>query len=137
MADLLKRTFVGFFCDDVGSIPVFQPLTQTCMADPLTTKLEVRRTLGCLTTHNDTGPDMLFLMVLKALSYDITPVFTRMFNALLATKKPMECFFYLKRSFATLTTSMFLPLYKARNCRHSPPFSPGIPRRQKAFKSLQ
>ncbi len=28
-------------------------------------------------------------------------------------KKPMECFFYLKRSFAALTPSIFLPLYKA------------------------
>ncbi len=28
-------------------------------------------------------------------------------------KKPFECFFYLKRSFAALTPSIFLPLYKA------------------------
>ncbi len=28
-------------------------------------------------------------------------------------KKPVECFFYLKRSFAALTPSIFLPLYKA------------------------
>ncbi len=34
-------------------------------------------------------------------------------NAARATKRPEECFFTLKRSFATLTLSIFLPLYKA------------------------
>ncbi len=34
-------------------------------------------------------------------------------NVARATKKPVECFFYLKRSFAALTPSIFSPLYKA------------------------
>ncbi len=49
MADLLKMNVLGFFReDDVLSTPVFQPRTQTCMADPLFTELEVRHVLGSL-----------------------------------------------------------------------------------------
>ncbi len=55
----------NFTIEDVGSIPVFQPLKQTGMADPLITKLAVRCALGCLTSHKGTGPDGLFPMVLK------------------------------------------------------------------------
>ncbi len=45
MAELLKTTFLGFFREDEGSTPVLQPRTQTYMADPLITELEVRRAL--------------------------------------------------------------------------------------------
>ncbi len=63
------------------------------MADPLITKLEVKRALGCLTTHKGTGPGGLFPMVLKALSYRIILVLARMFNVSLATRKAVECIF--------------------------------------------
>ncbi len=39
-------------------------------------------------------------------------------NVARATKKAHGKFFYLKRSFAALTPSIFLPLYKAFICPH-------------------
>ncbi len=61
MAELLKATFLGFFREDEGSIPVLQPRTQTYMADPLITQLEVRRVLDGLNSHKGAGPDRLSL----------------------------------------------------------------------------
>ncbi len=60
MAELLKTTFLGFFREDTGSTPVFQPRTQTCMAGPLITELEVRLALDCLNPHKGAGLDGLF-----------------------------------------------------------------------------
>ncbi len=34
-------------------------------------------------------------------------------NVARSTKKPVECFFAIKRSFVTLTPSIFRPMYKA------------------------
>ncbi len=45
MGELLKTTFLGFFREDEGSTPVLQPRTQSYMADPLITELDVRRAL--------------------------------------------------------------------------------------------
>ncbi len=42
MAELLKTNFLGFFREDDESTPVLQQRTQTNMADPLITELEVR-----------------------------------------------------------------------------------------------
>ncbi len=51
MAELLKTTFLGFFREDEGSTSVLQPRTQTNMADPLITELEIRRALDGLNPH--------------------------------------------------------------------------------------
>ncbi len=51
LAELLKTTFLGFFREDLGSTPVLQPRTQTTMADPLITELEIRRALDGLNPH--------------------------------------------------------------------------------------
>ncbi len=67
MAELLKTTFLGFFREDEGSIPVLQLRKQTYMADPLLTELEVRRTLDGLKSHKCAGPDGVFPKVIKAL----------------------------------------------------------------------
>ncbi len=80
MAELLKTTFLAFFCEDEELIPVFQQSTQTCMADALITELEVRRALDCLNPHRGAGPDGLFPNVLKALSSHIAAVLARMFD---------------------------------------------------------
>ncbi len=60
MAELLKTTFLGFFLVNEGSNPVFQPRTQTYMADPPITELEIRRSLDGLNPHKGAGPDGLF-----------------------------------------------------------------------------
>ncbi len=80
MAELLKTSFLGFFCEDEGSTPVLQPRTQTYMADPLITDLEVRRALDGLNPHKGTCPVGLFPKVLKALNFYIAPALARMFN---------------------------------------------------------
>ncbi len=80
MAELLKTTFLGFFREDEGSNPVLQPRTQTNMADPLITELEIRRALDGLNPHKGAGPDGLFPKALKALNSQIAPVLARMFN---------------------------------------------------------
>ncbi len=85
MAELLKATFLGFFREDEGSTPVLQPRTQTNMADPLFTELEIRRALDSLNPHQGAGPDGLFPKVLKALNSHIAPVLARMFNLSLQT----------------------------------------------------
>ncbi len=74
MAELLKTTFLGFFREGEGSTPVLQPRTQTYMANPLITELEVRRALDGLNPHKGAGPDGLFPKVLKALNSQIAPV---------------------------------------------------------------
>ncbi len=51
ITELLKTTFLGFFREDEGSTPVLQPRTQTYIADPLITELEVRRALDGLNPH--------------------------------------------------------------------------------------
>ncbi len=66
MADLLNKTFLGFFREDEGSTTVLQPRTQTYMADALITELEVRRALDGLNPHKGASPDGLFPKVLKA-----------------------------------------------------------------------
>ncbi len=73
----LKTTFLGFFRDDEGSTPVRQPRTQTYMADPPITKLEVRRALDGPKLHKGAGPDGLFPTVLKALISHIARTFNR------------------------------------------------------------
>ncbi len=75
MAEHLKKTFLG-------STPVFQPRTQTYMADALITELEVRRALDGLNPHKGASPDGLFPKVLKALNSHIAPV---LFNIPLQT----------------------------------------------------
>ncbi len=90
MAELLKTTFLGFFREDEGSTPVLQPRTQTYMADPLITELEVRRALDGLNPHMGTGPDGLFPKVLKELNSHIAPVLARMFNISLQTAQVPE-----------------------------------------------
>ncbi len=50
------------------------------MADPLITKLEVRRTLDGLYPHKGDGPDGLIAKVFKALYSHNAPVLARMFN---------------------------------------------------------
>ncbi len=60
MSELLKTTFLGFFREDEGSTPELQPRTQTNMADPLITELEVRCALDGLYPHKGAGPDGLF-----------------------------------------------------------------------------
>ncbi len=80
MPELLKTTFLGFFREDEGSTPALKPHTQTYMADPLITELEVRRALDGLNPHKSAGPDGLFPKVLKALNSHIAPVLARMFN---------------------------------------------------------
>ncbi len=61
---LLKMTFLGPFREEEGSTPVLQLRTQTYMADPLITQLDVRRALGGLNPRKGTGPDGLFPKVL-------------------------------------------------------------------------
>ncbi len=90
MAELLKTTFLGFFREDEGSTPVLQPRTQTNMADPLITELEIRRALDGLNHHKGTGPDGLFLKVLKAFYSHIAPVLARMFNLSFQTAQVPE-----------------------------------------------
>ncbi len=90
MADLLKTTFLGFFREDAESAPVFQPRTQTNMADPLITELEIRRALDGLNPHKGAGPDGLFPEFLKALNSHIAPVRARMFNLSLQTAQVPE-----------------------------------------------
>ncbi len=80
MAELLKTTFLGFFREDEGSTPVLQPRTQTNMADPLISELEIRRALDGLNPHKGAGPDRLFPKVLKALNSHIAPVLARIFR---------------------------------------------------------
>ncbi len=60
MAELLKTTILGFFCEDGGSTPVLQPRTQTYMSDTLITELEVQRALDGLNPHKGAGPHRLF-----------------------------------------------------------------------------
>ncbi len=67
-ANLLKTTFIGFIREDEGSTAVFQPRTETCMADPLTTELEVGLAQDYLNTHKGARPYGLFHKALKALS---------------------------------------------------------------------
>ncbi len=62
-------TFLGFFREDEGSTPVLQPRTQTNMAGPLITELEIRRALDGLDPHKCAGPDGLFPKVLKHLTH--------------------------------------------------------------------
>ncbi len=51
-------TFLGSFREEEeGSTPVLQLRTQTYMADPLITELEVRRALDGLNPHKGAGPD--------------------------------------------------------------------------------
>ncbi len=78
MAELLKTPFLGFFREDEGSTPVLQPRTQTKMADPLITELEISCALDGLNPHKGAGPDRLFFEVLKALTSHIAPVLARM-----------------------------------------------------------
>ncbi len=85
MAELLKTTFLGFFREDEVSTPVLQPRTQTNMADPLITELEIRRALDGLNPHKGACPDWLFPKVLKALNSHIAPVLARMFNLSIQT----------------------------------------------------
>ncbi len=85
IAELLKTTLLGFFREDEGSTPVLQPRTQTNMADPLITELEIRRVLDGLNPHKGAGPDGLFSKVLKPLNSHIAPVQVRMFNLSLQT----------------------------------------------------
>ncbi len=89
-AVLLKTTFLGFFREDEGSNPVIQPRTQTYMADPFITELEVRRALDGLIPHKCAGPDGLFPKVLKALHSHIAPAFARMCNLSLQTAQVPE-----------------------------------------------
>ncbi len=65
IAELHKTTFRGFFCEDDGPTPVLQPRTQTYMAEPLITELEVRRALDGLNPHKGAGPHGLFPKVLS------------------------------------------------------------------------
>ncbi len=60
MTELLNATFLGFFREDEGSTPVLQPRTQTFMAGPLITELEVRRAPGGLNPNKGAGPDGFF-----------------------------------------------------------------------------
>ncbi len=90
MAELLKTTFLGFFREDEGSTPVLQPRTQTYMADPLITKLKVRRALHGLNPHKGAGRDGLFAKVLKALNSNIANVLARIFNLSLQTPQVPE-----------------------------------------------
>ncbi len=85
MAELLKTTFLGFFREDEESTPVLQPRTQTYMANPLFTELEVRRAVDGLNPHKGAGPK-----VLKALNSHIAPVLARMFNLSLQTAQVPE-----------------------------------------------
>ncbi len=90
MAELLKTTFQGFFREGEGSTPVLQQRTQTYMADPLITELEVRRALDGLNPHKGAGPNGLFPKVLKALNSHIAPVLALMFNLSLQTAQIPE-----------------------------------------------
>ncbi len=90
MAELLKTTFLGFFREDEGSTPVLQPRTQTNMADPLITELEIRRALDDLNPHKGAGPDGLLPKVLKALNPHIAPIHVRMSNLSLQTATVLE-----------------------------------------------
>ncbi len=85
MAELLRTAFLGFFLEDEGSTPELQPRTQTNVADPLITELEIRRALDGLNPHKGACPDGLFPKVLKALNSHIAPVLARMFNLSLQT----------------------------------------------------
>ncbi len=85
MAELLKATVLGLFREDKGSNRVLQPRTQTYMAEPNITELEVRRALGGLYPHKGAGLDGLLPKVLKALNSHIAPVLARMFNLSLQT----------------------------------------------------
>ncbi len=67
MVELLATTFRGCFREDDGSNSVFQARTQTCMAEPLITELEVRRAPDCLNP------------------YEGAPVHAQMFNFSLQT----------------------------------------------------
>ncbi len=61
-------------------------------------------------------------------------------NAARATKRTEECFFTLKRSFATLTPSIFLPLYKAfirHHLEYAVQCSPILSRERQALESVQ
>ncbi len=91
MAELPKTTFLCFFREDEGATLVFQPRTQTCMAD-LITKLEVRRALGGLNPQKDAGPDEPFPKVIKTLNSHISPVLARMFNLSLQTAQAPQAF---------------------------------------------
>ncbi len=79
MAELLK-----------GSTPVLQPRTQTYMADPLITELEVRHTQDGLNPHKGAGLDGLFPKALKALNSHIAPVLAQMFNLPLQTARSLK-----------------------------------------------
>ncbi len=56
MAELLKTILLDCFREDDDSTAVLQPHTQTCMADPLITEMEFRRTPDCLNSHKGAGP---------------------------------------------------------------------------------
>ncbi len=83
-------TFLGFLREEMGSTPVLQPRTQTYMADPLITELEVRRALDGHNPHKGAGPDELFPKVQKTLYSHIAPVLARMFNLSLQTGQVPE-----------------------------------------------
>ncbi len=92
MAGLLKTTFLGFFREDEGSTPVFQPRRQTYVADPLITDLEVRRALDGLTPHKSADSDGLFPKVLKTLNSHTGPALAQTFNLSLQTAQvPEDC----------------------------------------------
>ncbi len=60
------------------------------MADPLITKLEVRRALDGLKLHKGASPDGLFPKVLKALISHIAPLLARTLNLSLQTAQVPE-----------------------------------------------
>ncbi len=49
MPEFLKTTFYSFYLEGKGSIPAFQPCTNTRMAESLIAKFEVKRALECFT----------------------------------------------------------------------------------------
>ncbi len=85
MTELLEATFL-----DEGSKPVFQPRTQTCMADLFITELEDRRAKGCLNRHKGAGPDGLFPPLAIALNAYIANGLGWMFNLTLQTVRIPE-----------------------------------------------
>ncbi len=60
------------------------------MADPLITELEIRRALDRLNHHKTAGPDGLSPKVLKAHSYNISPVLSPLFSLLFQTAQVPE-----------------------------------------------
>ncbi len=60
--------------------PELQLHTQTCVAEPLISELEVRRSLDGIDPYKDAGFDGLFPKVLKALNSHISPVLAQIFN---------------------------------------------------------